>query len=256
MWKWMAFGVAAIVALILATELGFAVHRGKSKWLQLTSPGPLSHAHAFIGDNCATCHTPVAGVTREKCVVCHANDAELVDRQPTAFHATISQCAPCHYEHQAGVQRPIHMDHSALARIGLAQLGNGNETEKKTRARLLNWVHSGPGIPSNQAIGGQEQLLNCVSCHQVQDVHKGNFGENCALCHATKTWFIADFVHPPPSTRQCVQCHTASPCHFMEGCLVMMGHMAGGEGARLGQCYLCHKTTSWYDFKRPAGGHH
>jgi hypothetical protein len=42
----------------------------------------------------------------------------------------------------------------------------------------------------------------------------------------------------------------------MEGCLGMMGHMAGGEGAQLEQCYRCHKTTSWYDFRRSLGGHH
>jgi hypothetical protein len=255
MWRWLAFGVAALGVLIVAAEVGFGVHQGESKWQLLASPGPLSKAHAFIGNNCAACHTPVAGVTRAKCVTCHANDTELVDRQPTAFHATVSQCAPCHYEHVRGVQRPIH-DHSALVRIGLAELGNGSEADHLRRERLLKWVRSGPGVPPNPALGPGEKLLNCVSCHQVQDVHKGNFGQNCALCHATKAWFIADYVHPAPSTRQCAQCHTPSPCHFMEGCLRMMGHMAGGEGARLEQCYLCHKTTSWYDFRRPASGHH
>ncbi len=257
MWKWTAFVVVTLIVLIfVAKALGLSVRHGKSTWQAFARPGPLSKAHAFIGENCAACHAPVAGVTRAKCVICHANDTELVGRQPTAFHATIGECAPCHYEHQAGVERPIHMDHLALARIGLAELGNGDGVEKRRRAGLLRWIRSGPNIPSNHAISAQEQLLNCVSCHQVQDVHKSNFGQNCALCHATKTWFIANYVHPKPSTRQCTQCHTASPCHYMEGCLGMMGKMAGGEGARLEQCYLCHKTTSWYDFKNPMGGHH
>lgn len=256
MWKWITIGIGTLAVLVIAGKMFGLGGTGSSTWRQLMSPGPLSKAHAFIGDNCAACHTSVAGVTRAKCVICHANDSELVQRQPTAFHATISECAPCHYEHVPGAQRPIHMDHAALARIGLAQLGGGDEPQKQQRARLLSWVRSGSGVPSNPALGSEEKLLSCVSCHQVQDVHKGNFGDNCALCHGSKIWFIADYVHPSPSTRQCAQCHTASPCHFMEGCLGMMGQMAGGEGARLGQCYLCHKTTSWYDFRRPAGGHH
>jgi len=113
MWKWLAFGVAALLVPIVAEEVGFGVHQGESKWQQLTSPGPLSKAHAFIGNNCAACHSPVAGVTRAKCVTCHANEADLLERQPTAFHVGISECAACRYEHVAGIERPIHMDHAA-----------------------------------------------------------------------------------------------------------------------------------------------
>ncbi len=256
MWKWITIAIGVLAVLVIAGRKPELSVTRSSIWQQLASPGPLSKAHAFIGENCAACHTPVAGVMRAKCVICHANDTELVQRQPTAFHATISKCAPCHYEHVLGVQRPIHMDHAALARIGLAELGGSDQPWKRQRARLLNWVRSGFGVPSNSGLGSEEKLLNCASCHHVQDVHKGNFGDNCALCHATKAWFIGDYVHPSPSTRQCAQCHTPSPCHYMEGCLVMMWHMAGGEGARLNHCYLCHKTTSWYDFRSVAGGHH
>src|SRR5712691_2713148 len=146
MWKWLAFGVVALVVLIVAAKVAFGVHQGESKWQQLTSPGPLSKAHAFIGNNCAACHSPVAGVTRAKCVTCHANDSDLLKRQPTAFHEGISECAACHYEHVAGIERPIHMDHAALARIGLAALGGGNEPEKQQRARMLNWLRFGSGV--------------------------------------------------------------------------------------------------------------
>jgi hypothetical protein len=255
MWKWFLLGGAAVFVVIVATEVGLGVHQGASKWQRLMSPGPLSKVHAFIGNNCAACHTPVAGVTRAKCVTCHADETDLLDRQPTVFHAGISECAPCHYEHVPGVERPIYMDHTALARIGLAELAKSGSDAQRTRARLVAWMRS--PMPEMQAnVSAEERLLDCVSCHQVKDVHSGNFGSNCALCHGTKSWFVESYVHPPPSTRQCVQCHKPSPCHFMEGCLGMMGKMAGGEGARLDQCYRCHKTTSWYDFKRAASSHH
>jgi hypothetical protein len=189
-------------------------------------------------------------------VTCHADQPALLESQPSAFHATISSCAACHYEHAPGVEWPIHMDHAELARIGLAQLGKGSPDEQRLRARLAEWMRAAPTTGAEANLSGDERVLDCASCHRVNDVHSGNFGQNCGTCHGTKTWFIADYVHPSPSTRQCAQCHTASPCHFMEGCLRMMGHMAGGEGARLEQCYLCHRTTSWYDFVKPMGGHH
>ncbi len=255
MWKWLTAG-AALVAVLAVYGPRWVALRRAATWQGLDSPGPLSKVHAFIGNNCAACHTPVAGVMRAKCVVCHANETDLLELQPTAFHAGISQCAACHYEHIAGIERPIHMDHAALARIGLAELDKGGAEAQQLRARLAAWMRSAPAPAIGGRLSAEERLLNCVSCHRVNDVHSGNFGQNCSLCHGTKSWFIEAYVHPPPSTRQCVQCHRPSPCHFMEGCLGMMGHMAGGEGARLEQCYLCHRTTSWYDFRRPASSHH
>jgi hypothetical protein len=255
MQKWLIAGAVTLVAAaIIGAELPML--RNSATWQQLDSPGPLSKPHAFIGNNCAACHTPVAGVTRAKCVACHANDSDLVDREPTAFHAGISECAACHYEHVPGVERPIHMDHAALARIGLAELGKGGNEARQLKARLVAWMRLAPPAGMQANLLAEERLLDCSSCHRINDVHSGNFGQNCASCHGTKSWFIEAYVHPSPSTRQCAQCHRPSPCHFMPGCLVMMGHMAGGEGARLEQCYRCHKTTSWYDFRSPPGGHH
>ncbi len=254
MWRWIIAGGAVAIAVILGTQ--WPAPRRAGTWQRLNSPGPLSNAHAFIGDNCAACLEPVAGVTRAKCVACHADDADLLQRQPTAFHASISECAACHYEHQPGVQRPIVMDHAALARIGLAELGKSGTAQRQLKSRLMEWMRSPPTSAASPRLSGEERVLNCVARHRVNDVHSGNFGDDCSRCHGTKNWFIAAYVHPSPSTRECAQCHRASPCHFMPGCLRMMGHMAGGEGARLEQCYRCHKTTSWYDFKNPMGGHH
>jgi hypothetical protein len=248
MWKGITGGIAIVAAFVLAGRmLGLSVTRSSS-WQPLTSPGPLSKAHAFIGNNCAACHTSVAGVTRAKCVACHANDTDLVRLQPTAFHATISQCAPCHYEHAGGL-RPINMDHVALAQIGLQMLAHGNKEQQQNRARLLSWVSLGGGIASNPALTSKERLLNCAACHQVQDVHSGSFGQNCALCHATRSWFIAGYVHPSSSSRQCTECHRASPCHYMGEMSWMMMKRMAGHNAPVEQCYRCHNITSWYDFR-------
>jgi len=100
-----------------------------------------------------------------------------------------------------------------LARIGLAELAKGSPGEQQLRSRLT----ASPTIGAELNLSNEERVLACVSCHQVNDVHSGNFGQNCVVCHETKTWFIADYVHPSPSARQCGQCHTPSLCHFHGG---------------------------------------
>ena len=141
------------------------------------------------------------------------------------------------------------MDHKALARIALAEIGKDGVGER-LRSQLSHWMLSTPGTMVGPNLSDEERRLNCVSCHRVNDVHTGNFGDNCATCHATRSWFIAKYVHPSPNTVECAQCHSATPCHYMAGCFQMMGRFAGVEVPDVEPCYACHKTPSWYDFKR------
>src|SRR5262249_298364 len=106
-----------VVILLRNTSLGRAV-----TWQQQASPGRLSASHAFLGDSCADCHTPVTGVEPTKCMLCPANNESLLQRQPTAFHANVGSCRECHPEHQGGKRPPSTMDHDALSTIGLRQL--------------------------------------------------------------------------------------------------------------------------------------
>ncbi|MEC9127264.1 MAG: hypothetical protein VX840_10020, partial [Pseudomonadota bacterium] len=83
-------------------------------WEKMVEPGSLSKAHAFLADDCLSCHTPVKGVERDKCVACHANDTHIVARQPTAFHTDIKECASCHVEHKGESANISLMSHIAL----------------------------------------------------------------------------------------------------------------------------------------------
>jgi Class III cytochrome C family len=182
--------VAAIVLVVLvrSTSLGRAV-----TWQRQASPGRLSVSHAFLEDNCAACHTSVRGVEAANCAACHANDVSLLQRQPTAFHADVASCRECHPEHQGGKRPPTTMDHAALAKIGLRQLGdkNGEETESALlRKQLVAWMNlqeSGEetALP-HPRITPLEAVLNCASCHSNKDRHVKLFGQDCAQCHATK----------------------------------------------------------------------
>jgi len=245
------FAFAAAGALGLASGALLEV----ATWRRQASPGPLSDSHAFLADDCTFCHTPVQGIEAANCVVCHANDAALLARQPTAFHAHVTNCSRCHLEHQGGGRSPSSMDHEALASIGLEELGEGGleSEQRQTRAKLLSWIRqrgpAGPTASGYPKVTNDEAILNCASCHSTKDRHAGFFGKDCAECHGAAQWTIAEFRHPSPRSTDCAQCHQAPPSHYMEHFSMVSAKVAAQPDARVDQCYLCHQTTSWNDIK-------
>lgn len=255
--KWLAIlgglGVPALVlvTLLRTTSLGDAV-----TWQRQASPGRLSAAHADLESNCAACHTAVKGPDAAKCIACHANNESLLQRQPTAFHGDIGSCRECHPEHQGGKRPPTTMDHAALAKIGLRQLGDkgGPDTESALlRKQLVAWISrqesdGGTSIP-HPRITPLEATLNCATCHSNKDLHFKLFGQECAQCHETTQWAIPEFRHPSPRSTDCAQCHQAPPSHYMMHFHMVSMKVAGKPHARVDQCYQCHQTTAWNDIK-------
>jgi hypothetical protein len=232
-------------------------------WHRQVRPGRLSASHAFLKNNCAACHTPVHGADDVKCIGCHANDESLLQRRPTAFHATVGHCAHCHGEHQGVNARLIEMDHTKLADIGLTLLAasaSGSEPQQKS-TELLSWLrlHQGPGsTASHPQLTPLEATLDCWTCHGTKDRHVGLFGRECAACHGTTRWTIAEFRHPSPRSLDCAQCHQAPPSHYMMHFEMVSKKIAGLDNdqgsqccgpVQVNQCYRCHQTTAWNDIK-------
>jgi hypothetical protein len=217
-----------VLGVAVAAFVPLTIQRSSSSalpiWGGIASPGPLSAAHAFLASQCEACHTPGRGIAPASCLACHAKDIpNLRERPAAAFHAAINNCRGCHIEHQGG-SRPVKMDHDVLVRIGL-----------------------------NLSVGDSIQRLNCVTCHGDRDVHQTFFGRACGACHGTEGWSIAGFIHPPPTSTACAQCHQPPASHY-SGHFFGMSMMA--SGARVEQCYLCHKTTSWRDRKTASSEMH
>jgi len=223
-----------------------------STWQSLTEPGRLSSAHAHLENNCAACHTSVTGVETAKCIVCHANDESILQRQPTSFHASISSCTECHLEHRGVGERPTNMDHSALVHIGLRQLKRDDSPDSESRVTathlsdLLRREPAENGLP-HAHITSEELVLNCTTCHSNDDRHFALFGKDCAQCHATDRWTIPEYQHPSPSSTDCAQCHQAPPSHYMMHFNMISARVAGKPHAKVHQCQQCHQTTSWND---------
>lgn len=234
-----------------------------SAWQRQAMPGGLSLAHATLQDDCAACHTAVLGADDAKCIGCHANNTALLQRQPTAFHATIGSCGRCHIEHQGATANLRQMDHTTLARIGLKRVeSSAGDNQSLVQTDLLHWVRQHPmtasPIRSHPGLSAFEMTLNCQSCHATSDPHVGLFGPECTNCHATSAWTIARFQHPAPESFDCAQCHQAPPSHYMEHFEMISKTVAGQTDAevaqccgpaQVNQCYRCHQTTSWNDIK-------
>ncbi len=247
--NWLKIFVLLIVFAIGFTAFWYAKNN-RAGWQSQVIPGKLSAAHTQFETNCATCHTPVQGVDEAKCIACHVNNESLLRRQPTAFHASISNCAACHIEHQ-GINANLRvMNHEALAQIGINIMPDGTDFSTQTNNVVL---------PENHPlVTPLEAKLDCASCHSTKDKHFGLFGQNCASCHATTEWTIPKFQHPSPRSTDCAQCHQAPPSHYMMHFeMVDKKIVAGGkspdgvccENVKVTQCYVCHQTTAWNDIK-------
>lgn len=246
----------AIVGLtVLVATLAAWSFRPGSFW-RLASPGPLSASHSFLESNCAACHTSLTGAEANKCISCHADNTAVLQRQPTAFHASIRECSECHIEHRGRQTRPTGMNHEALARIGLREIRKDAGTDKnKNREleRLVAWMKESKlqaGVDHHGSIVKPvEAILDCATCHSTKDRHFGLFGQDCAQCHEAARWSVTGFLHPSSRSRDCVQCHQAPPSHYHCCFSMHFKQVARVEHAEVSQCYLCHQTTSWNDIK-------
>lgn len=239
---------------VLAGAVGWGVLRvhvvvNASTLQSLVAPGKLSPAHAFLKYKCSSCHTSGRGVEAVNCIVCHANDRNLLQRQPTAFHANIPQCVACHIEHRGTTVRLVAMDHAALVRVGLQELksgATGSETRIISNTARESIQRTRPLLGASSAL---TTLLNCANCHSNQDPHTGLFGTDCAQCHVTEHWTIVGYRHPSERSLDCAQCHQAPPSHYMEHFEMISMRIAGVEHAKVNECYRCHQTTSWNDIR-------
>ena len=242
----LAFVLASAVALAALWESG-ANHI--SAWQRQASPGLLSSPHAFLENNCAACHTLLKGVEAKNCIVCHADNKAILQRQPSAFHSDIAECATCHLEHQGRVQRTTKMDHVGFARIALRQMQNSRSVHDQRRDEIVAWLKRNDSLPLNSRLQREESLLNCATCHQTKDKHVGFFGADCAQCHGTAKWTIPEFRHPSSVSQSCAQCHQAPPSHYMMHFKMIDQAVCGQPNAKVNQCFLCHQTTAWNDLR-------
>lgn len=216
-------------------------------WPGQVMPGKLTQAHQAISTKCASCHTSGKGADDAKCITCHAENRAFLQRQPTAFHATIGHCSACHAEHQGVNANMRKMDHEVLAKIGANILESSQDKSPQSGSQEVLAVH--PHVSARVA------TLNCAGCHGTKDKHQGLMGKNCASCHGDTQWRISEFQHPSVNSMTCSQCHQAPPSHYMMHFEMVDKKIATAQkngccgAVNVSQCYACHQTTSFNDIK-------
>jgi len=189
----------------------------------------LTGAHAKLG--CFDCHTAAVATQKleTRCVSCHRVDD--VHRGKLG-----ADCAACHSP--SGWRTDLRFDHD---RTGFPLTG----------------LHV--AVPCGQCHltrDFRDAPRNCGGCHAPDDVHKGNFGRDCARCHSPAAWAVWQFDHAKEThfpltgahaTLACAACHRRPPeevklhtdcaaCHAQDD--VHVGQFGRG-------CDRCHTTRTF-----------
>ncbi len=222
-----------------------------------------THMAAF-GQDCLACHDgvdtygaafdhnqtdfPLAGEhASEDCIGCHQDMYTLVDLQ-----ATEQTCYACHQdddEHQGQFGQNCAVCHIAtdwdeatfdhdLTNFPL--LGVHNEVEECTACHMNEHFKDTP--------------QTCYACHQKDDIHLGQFGQDCAECHTAVTWEEATFNHaltnfPLTNAHERVECES---CHIdnvfqntARECVACHIDPTTHLGLFGTVCVDCHTTKAW-----------
>jgi hypothetical protein len=227
------------------------------------------HKHRNAPDQCIDCHSktdPHKGQLGNKCQDCHQPEQwsrHSFKHEKTKFklegaHQQIacslchpkqrwknipSDCYSCHRlnDHHTGrygkkcesCHTPSGAKKSALGEIQ-SPWKTVSFDHDKTKFKLHDkhqkvrcyLCHTGP-------LYKQKLPVDCVSCHQTEDPHRGRYGNKCENCHQTTGWKKARFDHDKTkfplrdkhAKVECEKCHTAP---------------AAGNKLPL-DCYSCHK---------------
>jgi hypothetical protein len=95
---------------------------------------------------------------------------------------------------------------------------------------------------------------DCFSCHQKDDAHKGQFGNNCAACHTPEGWKPANFDHNLSNFKlegqhanvKCEQCHINNVFKGTPGDCYSCHQKDDKHNGQFGtDCSGCHTSDGW-----------
>lgn len=194
---------------------------------------PLLGAHTT--ESCSSCHEPELPHREAptECAGCHDRDDVHSGNLGTA-------CADCH---EPDGWRAASFDHSSTD----FPLTGSHES-----AACLG-CHSDQQF---QAPMGDSHANECVSCHLIDDVHKGTNGTVCGDCHTTERWTDSLFDHGEQTGFELKAAHallTCGNCHVEPGSFEALETTCIGchasDDVHLGRngtdCAGCHDQSSW-----------
>ena len=149
------------------------------------SPGELSKAHAHLEglSNCTKCHILGEKETTSKCLECHREIKNLIDRKK-GYHASSEvkgkKCAECHGEHFGRDFKMVRFDEKKFDHKITGYNLEGKHSEIKCvdchKSELIKNKTSQKKGDSYLGLG-----TDCLSCHK--DNHQNTLSKECLTCH-------------------------------------------------------------------------
>jgi Zn finger protein HypA/HybF involved in hydrogenase expression len=164
----------------------------------------------------------------KKCIDCHKDD----DEHKTRYG---KKCESCHSEKDWKESKFNHDKTDFLLR------GKHKEVE-------CDICHKGDVYKEDLGVG-------CITCHQHDDVHKGQEGKQCERCHNDQDWgkkviFDHDLTRFPlnglHAIAPCEECHIDAEYKGVSLECVACHKSEDEHKQKLGpNCELCHNPNSW-----------
>lgn len=189
----------------------------------------LAGRHRGLG--CESCHTSKSRTLaiETDCVSCHRADDDHRGQNG-------SDCAACH---DATSWSSARFDHDRMTDFALHGAHQSAACGKCHRGDLR-----------------EEKLASsCHSCHSADDVHRGQEGERCSVCHNEGGWsqrvfFDHDITRFPllglHAVGTCDQCHLSPRFKDADESCVSCHSGDDAHRSRLGpDCELCHNPNGW-----------
>ncbi len=215
--------------------------------------------HGSLGPDCAACHTPdgwspstfdhnrsifkLNGAhVQVACEKCHMN---------AMFKGTPLDCFSCHQQndaHMGQLGRTCEKCHATAAWLPA-------QFDHNTTGFVLTGSHVNVACKSCHINGIYKNTpRDCFSCHAARDVHNGQYGKNCGVCHQTTQWLRGKFDHnftafPLVGKHVSVSCMTCHRNDIFKGtpkncfsCHAKDDHHNGQFGRN---CAICHAPNDW-----------
>jgi len=188
--------------------------------------------------DCQECHVPKADETYRdaptRCIACHGDD----DVHEGRFG---EDCASCH-----------SLAGTAPGSGWQAATFDHDETDFP-----LTGAHADARCSLCHGDARYEATpKDCLSCHRLNDAHRGGFGTDCASCHETDAWKRSAFDHEAASgfalrgshaSAACESCHVEAPgsVELPTACGDCHRSDDAHRGANGNDCASCHDANSW-----------
>ncbi len=204
-----------------------------------------SDFHVQTGEPCSTCHTTANWVvtgdsgggsasggqpsghiaTTDRCETCHGDGNIVV---VVNHNEVIGSCVKCHDSPPSSHAQVEPCDLCHVPQAWLPAFGDWDG-----RPPVSGTTHIDQPL-------SEEQLRNCVGCHNNKDAHGKtqthlNTSDQCQTCHELTTWIVLNGVNHDEVQGACIDCHNNTlatgrlPSHIPSSDL----------------CESCHAVSVW-----------